>query len=126
VSKFFVADLDRFLINTDVASDVLDQVCENVHMNAQDIANARLSSEASGGSFDTWGYLSSLGSTALLDEVRQNFIESCSESPIVYEDTDQLLTFLDESNIPNLIITMGGDQWQKIKLQAAGCMNETI
>src|SRR5665213_3214868 len=87
--------------------------------NAQDIVNARLESEASGGSFDTWGYLKSLGSAALLDEVRQGFIDGCEASPIVYEDTMPFLDFLDKSKILNLIVTMGSDDWQEIKLEAA-------
>jgi hypothetical protein len=123
MSNLFVADLDRFLINTDAASDVLDQVCENVDIDAQDISNARLESEESGGSFDTWGYLKSFGSAALLDEVRQSFIDACKDSPIVYDDTAPLLAFFDENKIPNLIVTMGGDDWQKIKLEA-GSLSE--
>jgi hypothetical protein len=123
MSKLFVADLDRFLINTDAVSNVLDQVCEGVDIGTQDIANARLESEASGGSFDTWGYMKSFGSIALLNEVRQSFIDACKDSPIVYEDTAPLLAFFDKNKIPNLIVTTGGDDWQEIKLEA-GSLSE--
>lgn len=126
--RLFVLDLDRCLI-TDRAYKVLDDVVATSGIvNPSIFREARQKREASGGSFDSIGWLiqqddfSEQQRTQLLAQYVEQ-ARSLGGDALLAPGARQLLEKLQRSVIPHMIMTYGGQANQRAKLQAAALEN---
>lgn len=120
IPELFVADLDRFLINTDLTVKLLGQACIAEGIDEAELYNRTLAAEVEGRSYDAWEYVQERHSSDLEEAIISRFLEKALEQPIEYEDTPDFLADLETNLVPVLILTMGEEKWQTIKLMAAG------
>jgi hypothetical protein len=121
--ELFVADLDRFLIDTDQVIKILGRACIAEGLDQIELLRRTENAEKNGKSYNAWEYVAERNSQNLEDAVRARFIENARENPILYNDTEEFLLDLATYLIPVLILTMGETKWQTIKLEAAGLID---
>jgi len=123
--RLFVLDLDRCLI-TDKAYALLDDVIlESGVVDLQLFQEARQKREASGGTFDSIGWLSTHGGLDehLHKELLDQYIakaKQLDEDALLAPGARALITNLTQCSIPHLIMTYGGVAHQEAKIKAAG------
>lgn len=122
----YIIDLDRCLLQTGFAQDLLELAAlEVADVNPSDMKQARKKTENSGGSFNTLGFLrQSVQMPEQMHDIKTKFLEYATASDMGYvlreEGAAQLLELLDSSASPYMIMTYGSSEWQTLKLEAAG------
>lgn len=127
----YVLDLDRTLIDSDVAANALYEATEEL----EGIPRARLKalqdeSENSNQPFDVVGAITGLLPESLsaaevkdkMDKLKGRFLQLVDRDRLLYEGAQTLVDQLETEDIyiPYVIATYGGKEWQQWKLEAAG------
>lgn len=115
-------DLDQTSLDTDKIFDETAIICEaKGYVEANVLRGARIELEATGGSFDTMGYLSKKGvSEQELEELAILLGANLEGKDFLYPDAHEFYETLDSRNYPNLSLTWGSPRTQMPKLQASG------
>lgn len=120
--EIWILDFDRCLGNEVLYRDA-EAAIERLSTDARDrLIAIRAKVESDGGSFDVISYLEQEDGT-LRDEFLKIFDDITSlQGADAYRNTGTtaLLEYLESRQIPHMIMTYGGELWQKAKLKAAG------
>lgn len=122
-STFAVIDFDRCLGNEKLY-DLFDEVAVDI-IDITALKVARKQVEREGGSFDTFGWLrETLNlSDALMKQLSTAYIARADElgnQTFLSLGARELLIYLADNNIPHVIMTYGGREYQDLKIRAAG------
>lgn len=120
--EIWILDFDRCLGN-EMLYRAAEAAVDRLSPDAKDrIIAMRAKVEGEGGSFDVVTYLEQDG-----DDQRDEFLKifdeiTSAQTPETYRNTGAttLLEYLQEQHITHMIMTYGGEVWQKAKLKAAG------
>ena len=121
--QLWTNDLDRTLLDTDRAFDVLVDVSQEVGGIKKDVLlQAKVDTESSGGSFDVFGYLADRDvDNEILRNIFSAFVMAGNKASLLYDDAEPFLTALTESVfVEHMILTYGAIGWQYAKINAAG------
>ena len=121
---FYVLDFDRTLGNTDKFHEVLEEIVENeTGVTADELKIARAQIEGTGRTFDTVDYVRGIleqsGNTIPWHVLQNQFIAVARKRDMLEPHAAELLTMLDDKQLPYGIITYGNETWQLAKLEAA-------
>lgn len=112
-------DMDRTLTREPEVTALLVDASLAVGIDPKGWQTAQAETEAEGGSFSTLAFLRRQHSQEQLDKLRAFYIEHATPA-LLYRDVLPLLGALKERGIPTLILTYGENDWQHLKLEAAG------
>lgn len=124
VDTFYILDLDRCLFDSSRFQDEFIRcVVDNHHALAREqIQDTQRATEASGGSFDTVGYVRSFFGQNEWQELKKLFLKEMSvpekREALYFGDAKVFLAKLRHRGLPFGIMTYGGQEWQYMKLQA--------
>lgn len=127
-STAFILDFDRCLGNESLYKLFDEIVAGTNSINTKKLKTSRDKVEAEGESFDTLHWLrGELGDESdvikrVLDEYIRRADERGNET-FLSPGAKELLAYLRDSHIPNMIMTYGGNEYQTLKLRAAGLQN---
>ena len=122
---FFAIDFDRCITKGEMFNllyvEVLDELGVITYV---DMIGVKDSIESKGGSFQMLTYLRDNG---LFDknvegQVADAFVKRAEERrhDVVADDADDLFVYLQKERIPHAIISYGDNDWQELKIKAAG------
>ncbi len=117
----WVLDLDRFLLHPRTY-ELLTDVLSSCGFNERALYDAKAATEYDGGSFDALQWIETVYS-GQLETIEQEFIKACAERGIEYvrmEGATALLEYLVSREVPFLVMTYGGERYQRMKIQVAG------
>lgn len=128
VDTFYILDLDRCLIDTDRLQRVLLQVIEkDTDIDGIRLDEARVTYEASGGSFDTAKYVTDLFESEGRTNGRELWNDIAHVATVAAQGEDMLLPYASELLMKLKqeceefgILTYGGSMWQETKIIASG------
>ena len=139
----YVLDLDRTLINSQVAADAVYQAAEENGISKSELEELQKQVEGSNGSFDVLEAikqkLSEATSAEETDEeasadeletklatIKARFLDVIDRDALLYDGAQALIEQLESEDIyiPYVIATYGGEDWQKWKLEAAGLIDK--
>jgi hypothetical protein len=120
--RLWALDLDQTMLDTDMFFDQTAVVCKREDITGgQDLHAVRAEIEASGGSFDTFGYLAGQGaSDEELDGLATILGDNQEGREYLFADTPDFLNILNEHGDPSLVVTYGSMRTQLPKLRATG------
>lgn len=128
--EFFVLDLDRCLLDTDKVQALLEYVLRrDLGIESTEMNDARKAHEASGGSFDTAGYVMTLldkqgqDGPSVWHTVEQRFIDEALQQDLLQPFAHQFIYELRLHKKPYGVVTFGGAAWQSAKIAAAGLVD---
>ncbi len=118
----YALDLDQTMLDNDMFFDETERIARIEGITGGDDLHAtRKAVEASGGSFDTFGFLQKQGaSTEELDTLAGTLGENTKGIDYLYPDTQPFIDALDKLKIPHLTVTYGSVLTQLPKLRATG------
>ncbi len=121
---FYAIDFDRCLSDTYKLDTVFYEVVdEHKDVDGDKLRSERRHIEDSGGSFDEVQALQKqIGTSALLDFF-DTFIERAREKDMLSDGARELIDALEARDKPFGIVSYGGPEWQRIKMQASGVEN---
>lgn len=123
-TQYYVLDFDRTLADTEKLHNVLEQVIEQeTTITVDELKAARQKVEQAGSSFDTVDYIKQLlvtspGARSWLD-LEQVFVTKAHKEDMLLPGAKELMTLLDQKQIPYGMITYGNEAWQLAKIEAA-------
>lgn len=121
----YVLDLDRTLIDTERVSEAILKAAEENGLSAHDLENAQGQIQAAGGSFDVLDAMAQVAPKDVLEKIKTRFLAIAEEQGgFLFEGGAELINQLKTTNIPFVIATYGGKDWQSWKLEAAGLLEE--
>ncbi len=123
IDTFYALDFDRCLVGIDgLFNLVIKVIDEQKIISEKDLVAARNRVEATGGSFDVFGYIKKLGLRINLDKVESDFIKRAlpiSDS-FLEPGASELIKYLVNNHKYFSILTYGTKRWQTTKIIAAG------
>lgn len=123
INKFYALDFDRCLGVVDAFFDLFVDVVDSQQIvRGNDLRLARHEVEESGGSFDVFGYIDSLGLDVDLSVVEAEFINQAHKNSDKFLEPGarKLIDFLHKNNQYFCILTYGNAKWQTLKIISAG------
>ncbi|MEP6710442.1 MAG: hypothetical protein ABJA64_01865 [Candidatus Saccharibacteria bacterium] len=121
--NFFILDFDRCLANEKLY-DLFDKVSGEI-IDIELLRQARKQVEAEAGSFDTFQWLRETCqlSDASVLRLTSSYVmraDQLGSQTFLANGAKELLTYLSDSDIPHMIMTYGGHEYQELKIRAAG------
>lgn len=126
MKRWYVAvDLDRCLLDTEkFYNDFMAVVSRHALVDWRVVQQQRYEIEKSQGSFDGMtairGLLPGAGEDRFMRGVISDFLAAAQDHSYLYDGAKELVEFLHERGVPWGILTFGGQEWQKLKLQVTG------
>lgn len=123
INTFYALDFDRCLGVVDAFFDLFVDVVDNQNIvSSKDLRSARLKVESSGGSFDVFGYIDSLGLDFDISTIEAEFISLARKNSDKFLEpgSRKLIDFLQKNNQYFCILTYGNAKWQTLKIISAG------
>lgn len=124
VETFYILDFDRCLFDSSRFQDEFIRcVVDNHHaLTREQIQDTQRATEATGGSFDTVGYVRGFFGLAEWQEVKKLFLKEMSvpekREALYFGDAKAFVAELRRRDLPFGIMTYGGKEWQQMKLEA--------
>jgi hypothetical protein len=118
--KILVAlDLDRTLTKERITIEVLEAACQEFGIDTAAMLKEQMLVEANGRSFFPLEYLSKQLKPSKMDKLAESYIRHAKSKSLLYEDVLPFLDKLAKNDTLVVIVTYGGNDWQKLKLQAS-------
>jgi hypothetical protein len=122
---FYILDFDRCVGNTNALFDQFERtVMEHTGMTAWSLRNVRDEVEAVGDSFDTATYVRAQLKLGNLEgewhQLEESFVTSCEKVNTLNPGARELMTWLEQRQLPYGTVTYGEQTWQRLKLRASG------
>jgi phosphoserine phosphatase len=115
----YILDMDRTLIDTNLAMDIVKDVCMEVGIDYGEIEREQKRIESEGNSYEPMSFIESLG-VLKADNFSKLFLEKATRAELLFDDAKELLEKLNEQKKDFFILTYGPKNWQALKLKAAG------
>lgn len=121
MSRLWVLDFDRCLGDSDALYEALERLLEERGLfSVQELAKIRHEVERSGGSFDPLRELQRGISHEQFDALVVAYTGETQPDEYLLPGAADLLGRLGEQGEPHMILTYGGEAWQRAKLARAG------
>lgn len=120
----YILDLDRTLLDTNTMMRPFVSVCDAMQINSSVIRQVEQESARHGQSFQAMEILKTIASTEVIEEFKARLFTESEEYSLLYEDAQSLLdSIAGSSQAEAMLLTYGHNDWQRMKIQAAGLMN---
>lgn len=116
----YAVDLDRTLMRTDTAFGLISHAAADHGVPGDVLEAEKRAVEASRGSFDVLGHISGQVGSDTLEQIKEEFVAHADPGNLLYDGAVELFDTLERRGAPYLILTYGGQDWQALKLKAAG------
>lgn len=113
-------DMDRTLTRVDAVTQAAELACVDTHLDVEEFRATAGVTERNGESFQILNFVRQRLSPDGYELYKARFAEHGQEVGLLYEDAEPFLAYLRELGAGVLITTYGPDEWQKLKMQAAG------
>ena len=125
---FFAIDFDRCITKGEMFNLLYVEVLDELGVIAYvDMIKVKDTVEAEGRSFQMLTYLRDNGlfDKNVEQQVANAFVKRSHEKRynVVADDADELFAYLEKERIPHAIISYGDNDWQELKIKAAGFEN---
>lgn len=126
VDTFYILDFDRCLFDSSRFQDEFIRCVVDTHhaLTREQIQDTQRATEATGGSFDTVGYVREFFGPAEWQEMKKLFLKEMSvpekREALYFGDAKAFVAELRRRDLPFVIMTYGGKEWQQMKLAALG------
>lgn len=118
--KILIAlDLDRTLTKESATMGALETACSEQGVNVEKMRYTQRQTERIGGTFFPLVYLSKLLPSRDVTTIKNRFKEIAKRKSLLYADVLPFLKCLSARAVPLTIVTYGGNDWQKLKIEAS-------
>lgn len=118
-----ILDMDRTIVDVNKVMDITKIVCDEFGIDFDQIYKDQKDLQAKGTAYSPFKYISEHPGTDI-DAFNVRFCE-LSTSGLLFDDASHLLTDIKYKGIDFMLLTHGvDDNWQKLKMRAAGLIND--
>lgn len=119
----YILDLDRTISDVNKVMEFTKQVCDEIGIDFGKIYKDQKDLQARGTAYSPFKFIA--GHNTDIEVFKTRFCELAADNGLLFPDSIDLLAVLDNQAIDYMLLTHGvDDDWQKLKLRAAGLINK--